>query len=142
VVNDDDAIDDRRPWEQPGAVRRDCEPHRGRLLLGLSLLPLGLYAGWHTLSCTRLGFVASGGSLPVGRAAVAAIDLTLTLGGAAAGAGVYAMTRRDLARMAAGQMDPYGKGQTVLAQMCAWLGIVAGLAQALGCVAVPLLRGS
>jgi hypothetical protein len=25
--------DDRRPWEQPGAVRRDCDPHRGTWLL-------------------------------------------------------------------------------------------------------------
>jgi hypothetical protein len=24
------------PWEQPGAVRRDCEPHRGHLLLTLA----------------------------------------------------------------------------------------------------------
>ena len=139
TVSADDGGDDCRPWEQPDAVRRDCEPHRGRLLLGLSLLPLGLYAAWHTLSCTRLHFVASGGALPVGQIALAVVDLALTLAGAAAGAWVYALTSRDLARMASGQMDPRGKGQTILAQMCAWLGIAVGLAQAFWCVGVPLL---
>src|SRR5262249_10530030 len=38
----DDA--DPRPWERPGAVRRDCEPDRGQtlLLLGCSALVLGV----------------------------------------------------------------------------------------------------
>jgi hypothetical protein len=31
----DDHDDDERPWEEPGAVRRDCEPHRSGLLVGL-----------------------------------------------------------------------------------------------------------
>ena len=38
---------DDRPWERPGAVRRDCEPHRGRLLLVPATL--GVACGW--LSC-------------------------------------------------------------------------------------------
>jgi hypothetical protein len=25
----------RQPWEQPGAARRDCDPHRAHLLLRL-----------------------------------------------------------------------------------------------------------
>jgi hypothetical protein len=35
--------DDPRPWEQPGAVRRDVEPHRGRPLLVFGSVAL-LYA--------------------------------------------------------------------------------------------------
>jgi hypothetical protein len=34
------AGDDRQPWEQPGAVRRDCEPHRGPLVLTLGILSI------------------------------------------------------------------------------------------------------
>jgi hypothetical protein len=29
-----------QPWEQPGAVRRDCEPHRGHLLLTIGFAVL------------------------------------------------------------------------------------------------------
>jgi hypothetical protein len=32
---DSDAADPR-PWERPGAVRKDAAPHRGRLLRGLA----------------------------------------------------------------------------------------------------------
>ena len=31
-----DARDDDRPWEWPGAVRRDCEPRRGDFLMTLA----------------------------------------------------------------------------------------------------------
>jgi hypothetical protein len=37
-----DDAGDVRPWEQPGAVRRDCEPHRGPALLLLARVGLGL----------------------------------------------------------------------------------------------------
>ena len=33
VRDDPEPCDDDRPWERPGAVRRDCEPHRGEMLL-------------------------------------------------------------------------------------------------------------
>jgi hypothetical protein len=26
---EDQTVEEPRPWERPGAVRRDCEPHRG-----------------------------------------------------------------------------------------------------------------
>ncbi len=129
--------DDDRPWEQPGAVRRDCEPHRGRALLALAQFPLCLYVVWHVLSCARMGF---GPSLPIGSAVLAVIDLAVNLVGVGFGAWVYALTRRDLARMAAGELDPRGHRQTVLAQICAWLGIVMGFAQVVGCVVVPFWR--
>jgi hypothetical protein len=32
----DSPDDDDRPWERPGAVRRDYEPHRGSLLESLA----------------------------------------------------------------------------------------------------------
>ena len=136
-MNPDDQSVDKRPWEQLGAVRRDSEPHRGRLLLALSLFPLCLYAVWHTLSCGRMGF---GSALPVGAAAIAVFDLTLNLAGTTVGAWVYALTRRDLRQMAGGKMDPRGGSQTLRAQMCAWLGMVLGVAQVFGCVVIPFWR--
>jgi ABC-type Fe3+ transport system permease subunit len=43
VHHDDRPGDDPRPWEQPGAVRRDCAPHRGRLLNGLATTAVILF---------------------------------------------------------------------------------------------------
>jgi hypothetical protein len=36
------ASDDLQPWKQPGAVRRDCDPHRGHRMrvLGMALVTL------------------------------------------------------------------------------------------------------
>ena len=47
---------DDRPWERPGAVRRDCQPHRAPLLLALADASLLL----GTLSLC-LGFAALAG---------------------------------------------------------------------------------
>jgi hypothetical protein len=51
------------PWEQPGAVRRDCEPHRGQLVLkladaGLLLGALALCVGFVALLALALGAAA------------------------------------------------------------------------------------
>jgi hypothetical protein len=35
AVTDESSEPDDRPWERFGALRRDCEPHRALLLLGL-----------------------------------------------------------------------------------------------------------
>jgi hypothetical protein len=67
---------DPRPWERPGAVRRDAAPHRAYLLATLGRLPLafGLLSlssgtwrnrrAWSRRSLTRLPWsaVARGGS--------------------------------------------------------------------------------
>jgi hypothetical protein len=76
-----------RPWEEPGAVRRDCAMHRGPLL--------GLLA---TLSVI-VGCLAAGLLWP----AIVSIPFALV---------VWAMARRDLALMDAGLMDPQGRKAT------------------------------
>src|SRR5690348_3851263 len=79
--------DSPRPWEQPGAVRRDCEPHRGPLLSRLAVVSV-------LLGLASLCFV------PVG---LVAVPLAV---------GVWCTASGDLARMDAGLMDPEGRRLT------------------------------
>jgi hypothetical protein len=88
--------DDPRPWEQPGAVRRDREPHRG---LWLRL------AGGACCLGAPLSFGVAGGGLS------SFIGLPGLLAGAFGGA-VWAAARLDLDKMRAGAMDPDGRLQT------------------------------
>jgi hypothetical protein len=81
-----DMADDLPPWQQRGAGRRDCAPHRAHLLLRLG----------------SVGFLLSLLS-PLAVPAVLAIGL---------GAAVNAMGKRDLARMAVGRLDPAGAADT------------------------------
>ena len=82
-----DAVpDEPRPWEGPGAVRRDREPHRGGLLLAL---------GRAGSLCALLTPVLI---LP----GLVALSLGLT---------VWVLARQDLAKMRAGLMDPAGRKQ-------------------------------
>jgi hypothetical protein len=101
--------EDDRPWERPGAVRRDCEPHRGALLRVLK---------------SACGFSILGGFLcaPV---ALVALGVGLT---------TWRLARRDLRAMRAGRMDPAGMPLAVEARRtgCAavlfpilWLPVVA-----------------
>ena len=73
--------EDDRPWEAPGAVRRDCVPHRAGILLplGVAACVLGLLSGFFLLT--------------------APIAISL-------GAIVRSLSRRDLASIRAGLMDP------------------------------------
>jgi hypothetical protein len=79
-----------RPWEMPGACRRDCEPHRGRFLwwLGIAAFAPGtlcfipLVGGLFSPLCLALG-------LPV-----------------------WLLARHDLALMRQGLMDPRGRAAT------------------------------
>jgi hypothetical protein len=82
--------DDDRPWERPGAVRRDCAPHRGRLLLALATAA-----------------VVCGGLSILGAPALLTLPLAVA---------VWVLARRDLARMAAGRMDPAGQPLTAEAR--------------------------
>ena len=75
------------PWEQPGAVRRDCEPHRATLLYQLSDLEEGF------------GYTA----LLLGLPALAGIPFGVWVG---------MQARRDLKLMHAGCMLPEGEAQT------------------------------
>jgi hypothetical protein len=86
-----------RPWERPGAVRRDCAPHRGKLLLALS----GGAMGGAVLSALLLGVVVIH---PLGLAVCA----YAWLAGVALGGTALTLARRDLRRMDAGLMDPEG----------------------------------
>jgi hypothetical protein len=87
-----------RPWERPGAVRRDCAPHRGNLLgaLGNVSLALGILAAVFVVP------LAAG--LPLG-------VLTASL------------AERDLTRMASGAMDPAGREETELGRLRARQGL-------------------
>ncbi len=87
-TDEDSAADDRPPWEQPGAVRRDCEPHRGSQLLWLGRLSL-----WLVVLSLLLGAVV----------VLVAIPLAVA---------VLVMASRDRAKMRAGTMDPAGEAQT------------------------------
>jgi len=76
--------DDLQPWEQPGAVRRDCEPHREHLLgvLGAGSLACGV------LSLFLLPLA------PIGLALGIVTEL---------------LADRDLLKMSRGRMDPRGR---------------------------------
>jgi hypothetical protein len=94
-----DASDqDIRPWERPGADRRDLEPDRGELLQ---------WMGWAGLVC---GLASFGLVFP----APAAIALAVA---------VLIMSRTDLARMRSGLMDRAGEEQTRTARRNALCGL-------------------
>jgi hypothetical protein len=136
------------PWEQPGAVRRDCEPHRSGLLLGLaipaaiagvlSFFCLPLYgSGAHELSAVRG---------PVGAWEVVVL-LFVSLPWLIAlplGVLVWITAERDLVRMRAGLMDSRGLQRAENASHWARIGWTAGgltfLLWVLLCGAVALVR--
>src|SRR5262245_52620816 len=79
--------DDPRPWERPGAVRRDCAPHRGRLLRVLGAI---------ALVCGILALLLAVPGL---------VGLPLSVA-------VLRLSGRDLARMRRGLLDPAGRAET------------------------------
>ena len=93
-----------RPWEQPGVVRRDCEPHRGGMLRGLGIVSLILPLAFLLLS-PLLGFVAG-------------VSLGLT---------VWVLAGRDLAKMDAGLMDSDGRRATKSARRLGLAGVLVSL---------------
>jgi hypothetical protein len=84
-------------------VRRDCEPHRGRLIAGLG--NFSLIVGGLSLCLFGVGALVS---VPVGVAA-------------------WVMANHDLAQMRAGAMDPRGKAQTENGRTGAIVGVVLSL---------------
>jgi hypothetical protein len=95
---------DPRPWEEPGTVRRDCEPHRAGLLRGLGIASLvAPFAG--LVISPLIGFVAG-------------ISLGIT---------VYVLARGDLAKMDDGIMDPDGRPPTRTARGLGLAGILLSL---------------
>jgi hypothetical protein len=93
-----DARDDERPWEQAGAVRRDCEPHRGdalQLVGGLSAT-FGVFALALALPPCVRGWLGL-----VGVAACSFVALPT-------GLIAWLCANQDLAKMRAGVMHPAG----------------------------------
>ena len=110
-----DEPEDARPWERPGAVRRDCARHRGKLLHWL---------GRVALCCGLVSFL--------GFPALVAVPLGLA---------TWRMTRHDLREMAAGRMDPAGRGLTARGYVLGLGAVVASLVTLAGGAAfVELIR--
>jgi hypothetical protein len=92
---------DDRPWERPGAVRYDCPPHRGDLLLFLGK------------GCLIFGIVSF--LLPP-------VSCFAIFGGWIVGE----LALKDLKRIWAGDMDPAGDVPLQKAKKFAELGIILG----------------
>lgn len=124
-------MSEERPWEQPDAVRRDCEPRRAPALLVLGVVSAALGALGALLA---LAAVLSGWSSPPSLFAglgVAWLLPVLSLSG-----GVAWSASRDLDRMRQGQVDPSGRGMTHAA------GGVGALVFVLGLLALDVLVAS
>jgi hypothetical protein len=116
-MTDDLRESDDRPWERPGARRRDCASHRADLLRALSVT---------ALMC----------------AALAACLAVPAVTGLVLGAAVLLMGRRDQAMMGAGLMGPAGRSETRDAQAMAGVAAVLGLGAAVTCVVAILTKVS
>lgn len=108
--DDEDEHEDDRPWERRRRrrqVRRDCEPHRGSmiLVLGIVSIPLAMVGMCCGFCSYGIGGLAS------------VVGLGLAIPG-------WVMGRHDLARMRAGEMDPEGESQTQSGMICAIIGTV------------------
>jgi hypothetical protein len=98
--------EDDRPWEGPyrTPVRRDCEPHRGQLLLTLGILSLVLLMCWM----------------------VAVVGLTL-------GIVAWVLARKDEQKIQAGTMDPEGRGLVQAAKVLGIVGTILNSLYLAGC---------
>jgi hypothetical protein len=98
-----------RPWEQPGAVRRDAEPHRGEFLrqaAGLSLATAGTAA----VGCFCLPAAVAAGLFAVGLGIV-----------------VWVLAQRDLTEMDHGRKDSTGRRHTARALRSSRYGVLWGV---------------
>ena len=112
TLGDLDSPEEERPWEEPGAVRRDCAPHRGPLLQTLGTV--SVVCGFLSWCLFFPGLVG----LPLG-------------------AGVSVLAWRDLKGMEAGLTDPTGRAQVEQARD---LGVCGALLSIFGW-AISLLFG-
>jgi predicted Zn finger-like uncharacterized protein len=95
------ADEDERPWERRRgpAVRRDCEPHRGQLVLIFGIISLVM------LACYPVAIIG----IPFGIIA-------------------WVLGNKDLEKMRLGTMDPEGQGLTQAGRVCGIVGtIIDGL---------------
>jgi predicted Zn finger-like uncharacterized protein len=107
---EDDEEEDDRPWEHghPAMVRRDCDPHRGGLVLTLGIV--GLVTSVIGAPCYGIG-------------ALVGIPISLT---------ALVMGWSDQKRMKLGEMDPMGQGQTQGGWICGLIGLILGILVILG----------
>jgi hypothetical protein len=105
-----DGPGDDRPWERPGAVRRDCEPHRAGLvlLLGNVGLAFGL-AGCLLVCCNP--FLTLVVILPC---SLVGLPCCLT---------AWVMAQKDLRLMTAVAMDRAGLRRTEKARSVSQMGV-------------------
>src|SRR5262245_34864064 len=96
---------DERPWEQPWVGRRDCDPHRGDMLLGVGRASQLLGGAGLIAVPFVLGFVGN----PLRSSAVEAVLCFLVplpgVLGVAVGLTGCVLAWRDTNRMRAGLMD-------------------------------------
>src|SRR5262245_21281131 len=99
MANAEDQLENEdRPWETPGAVRRDCEPHRAHFIRLVGTISLT----WGLLSIC-LGLTGVVGILT--------------------GIAAWVMANSDLRKMSKGIMDPSGRIATTLGNECGLAGI-------------------
>jgi hypothetical protein len=99
-----DANEDDRPWEWPGAMRRDCVPHRSQFLHFLAVV---------SVVCSVL---------------IIPVPVALCLGFY-----VTTLAREDLLRMQQGLMDSSGRLETEIARQLAWVALVWSVCLIVGC---------
>src|SRR5207253_1790321 len=110
---------DDRPWER--GVRRDCEPHRGGMLLTLGIVSIVCSAvSLPFFCCYGLGAVIAGVGLALGIPA-------------------WVMGHRDLAMMRQGVKDPAGRGLTQGGWICAIIGTCLNVMSVLASLAMVCL---
>jgi hypothetical protein len=112
--SDEDSDCLTRPWERPGARRRDCDPHRGPLLLTLGRL---------SIACGCLGWCFL---IPV-------------IPGALLGTVGYTLARADQARMRAGLLDPNGSKEAQEAERLCSFGLWLNLLPCFFCGVIWLI---
>jgi hypothetical protein len=113
------AAEDDRPWESKGGpLRRDCEPHRGPLILVLGRASL----------CLAIPGLLGVAFYPLSLASILGAGIGLT---------VWIMSKDDLEQMESKIMDPEGRRNTEAGQKCAKAAMVLG---AVGLVLTGLLR--
>jgi len=108
-----DEVEDEaeRPWEREGAIRRDCEPHRGTLVMVLGIVAVAVSPLAVCCGLLSIPFVA----------------ISLSLGFSA-----WMMGRGDLRKINQRIMDPRGRGQTQAGMICGMVATCVACLSVLG----------
>jgi hypothetical protein len=115
----------------PGNIRRDTEPHRGPLLLGLAVAGLGASAPVGCLSFLSIALAREKKLASHVDLMFAWIILLVALAALAVSLTVALLARHDLAEMRSGRVDQAGEWETETAY---FMGRTCALVAALACV--------